>query len=75
MVMHDDYFVWIVDDNFNRISSLYDYDCYSEWSYIKDNRILVLSVEEAAVVDASDETLIEELNKRGYDVVKKEETK
>ena len=42
---------------------------------IKDNGILVLSVEEAAIVDASDETLIEELNKRGYDVVKKEETK
>lgn len=42
---------------------------------IKDNRILVLSVEEAAIVDASDETLIEELKKRGYDVVKKEETK
>lgn len=42
---------------------------------IKDNGILVLSVEEAAIVDASDETLIEELKKRGYDVVKKEETK
>lgn len=42
---------------------------------IKDNGILVLSVEEAAIVDASDETLIEELKKRGYDVVKKEEMK
>ena len=35
MVMHDDYFVWIIDDKFNRISNLYDYDCYSEWSYIQ----------------------------------------
>ena len=38
---------------------------------IRDNRIGVLSVEEAAIVDASDETLIEELKKRGYDVLKK----
>lgn len=35
IVMHDDYFVWIADKNFNRISNLYDYDCYSQWSYIE----------------------------------------
>lgn len=52
---------------------------YGDWGdgrfEIKDNGILALSVEDAAIVDASDETLIEELKKRGYDVVKKEEAK
>ena len=35
LIEHDDYFVWAVDKNYKRITTLYAWDYYSQYSYIK----------------------------------------